>query len=140
MNESQSARASKKETSREERLEVLRLLESGDISASEADTLLDALGAAELAGTRGGEPFGAAPATRSRNIRVRISDVDTGKAKINLALPLGLVEAGLTVARKFAPDKVPSAEAIQQSISSGMAGTLLDIVDEHERIEIIVEH
>lgn len=140
MHDQRPARVSKKDSSREERLEVLRLLESGDITASEADTLLDALGAAELAGSRWSDPFGAGPATRARNIRFRISDVATGKATINLALPLGLVEAGLNVARRFAPDKVPSAEVIKQSISSGMAGTLVDVVDKNDRIEIMVEH
>jgi hypothetical protein len=137
MHDPQSSRTSRKETTREERLEVLRLLETGDISAGEADALLEALDAAEHAGNRGNQIIG--PAARARNVRVRISDPVTGKATMNLALPLGLIEAGLNVARRFAPDKVPSLETIRQSVSSGTTGTLVDVLDKHERIEVIIE-
>jgi hypothetical protein len=138
MNDLQSGRATRRDMTRGERLEVLQLLESGDISASEADALLDALDAADQAIARGADQFGAVPGGRARTVRVRISD-GSGKPHINLVLPLGLVEAALNLARRFAPDKLPSVEAIRQSISTGVTGTLVDIVDQNERIEIIVE-
>ncbi|MDQ3695124.1 MAG: hypothetical protein M3464_16065 [Chloroflexota bacterium] len=137
MSDLQPPRTSRKSITREERLEVLRLLETGNISAGEADALLDALDAADQAGARGGEPIG--PAMRARNVRVRISDPVTGKASINLALPLGLIEAGLNVARRFAPDKVPTVETIRQSVTAGTTGTLVDVFDKNERIEVIIE-
>lgn len=133
----QSNRPARKVTTREERLEVLRLLESGDISASEADALLEALDAADQVGGRAADSAGLA--SRARNVRVRISDASTGKATINLALPLGLIEAGINVARRFAPDKVPTMDAIRQSVSAGTTGTVVDVLDKNERIEVIIE-
>ena len=137
MSDLQSPRPSRKSITREERLDVLRLLETGDISAGEADALLDALDAADQAGARGGEPFG--PVARARNVRVRISDPVTGKTSINLVLPLGFIEAGLNLARRFAPDKVPTLDSIRQSVTAGTTGTLVDVFDKNERIEVIIE-
>ncbi len=138
MNDPQPARSSRRDTTRAERLEVLRLLESGDISASEADALLDALDAAEQASARG-DRSGVTPTARGGNVRVRISDPATGKPHINLTLPVGLVDAALNVARRFAPDKVPAVETVRQHIATGVGGTLVDIVNQNERIEVIVE-
>ena len=139
MNDTQPSRQTRRDTTREERLEVLRLLESGDISASEADALLDALLQVDQAQFRPGDLSGPAGAKRSGAVRIRITDQTTGKANINLALPLGLVESGLNVARKFAPDKVPAAESIRQSIADGLVGTIVDVVDKNDRLEVIIE-
>lgn len=132
-------RSTRRDTTRDERLEVLRLLETGDISAGEAETLLEALSASEQSGSFLDYSSEASTGRPARTVRVRVSDPATGRATINLALPLGLVDAGLTLARRFGGDKVPSAETIRQSITAGMAGTLLDVIDANERIEIIVE-
>lgn len=139
MSDPRPGRSSRRDTTKAERLEVLRLLETGDISAGEAETLLEALSAAEQTGWRLDDPADAAAGRPARTVRVRISDLSSGRATINLALPLSLIDAGLKVARRFAPDKVPSVESIRQNITAGMAGTLLDVVDANERIEIIVE-
>jgi hypothetical protein len=139
VNDTQPSRQSRRDTTREERLEVLRLLEAGDISAAEADALLDALLSVDQAQARPADPDDTRVAKRPGAVRIRITDLATGKANINLALPLGLVEGGLNVARKFAPDKVPTVESIRQSISGGQVGTIVDVVDKNERIEVIVE-
>lgn len=139
MNEPQSGRLTRRDAMRTERLEVLQLLETGDISASEADALLDALDAAgEPMGGRGSGPSGGGQAP-ARTVRVRISDPATGKASINLALPVGLIDAALNVARRFSPENVPPVDAIRQSIAAGMSGSVIDIVNQNERIEVIVE-
>lgn len=137
MSDTQFSRQSRRDTTREERLEVLRLLESGDISAAEADALLDALLAVDQA--RPAEATGYQPPKRPGAVRIRVTDQLTGKANINLALPLGLVEGGLNIARKFAPDKVPAVESIRQSIADGLTGTVVDVVDKNDRIEVIIE-
>jgi hypothetical protein len=137
MNDIQPGRQSRRDTTREERLEVLRLLESGDITADEADTLLDALLTVDQA--RPVDQAGDRSVKRPGAVRIRITDLVTGKANINLALPIGLVEGGLNVARKFAPDKIPAVESIRESIAHGMVGTVVDVVDKNERIEVIIE-
>ncbi len=121
---------------REERLEILRLLEAGTITAAEAATLLDALDrAAPPANSVPSAPRGA----EARQIRIRVTDSTTGKATVNLAFPLGLIDSGLAGALQFLPEYLPRAEAIRESIRAGVRGSLVDIDDGGQRVEIIAE-
>lgn len=123
----------------EERLEILRLLQAGEITADEAAQLLEAVDRSEgrprgSAGGSGGDVF-----RKGGSFRVRVTNSATGKANVNLALPLGLVGAGIAVARRFAPDQVPDSATIQDALVSGLRGKLLDVDNEGERVEIWVE-
>ena len=122
---------------REERLEILRMLEAGAITVDEAATLLEALDRAGFA-----PPTSESTAPRgaeSRQIRIRVTDSETSKAMVNLAFPLGLLKSGLDIAGQFVPEYLPKAEAIRESISAGFRGSLVDIDDGGRRVEIIVE-
>jgi hypothetical protein len=127
-----------KQSGDEERLEVLNLLRAGDITADEAAQLLDAL-------ERAGGPRAAAsaePAFAARgggSFRIRVSDSATGRAGVNLSLPLGLLDAGVAVARRFAPDRVPDPAVVRDALANGLRGRILDVDNEGERVEIWVE-
>jgi hypothetical protein len=123
----------------EERLEVLRLLQAGEITAEEAAQLLDALDRSE-AGARGvaGGPDPTA-GRKGGSFRLRVSNSATGRATVNLSLPLGLIGAGAAVARRFAPEHVPDPDQLQQALAGGLRGKILDVDDEGERVEIWVE-
>lgn len=143
-------RTSRRDAAKEERLEVLRLLEGGSVTADEASALLDALDRADQTG-RAGDPTedlgfppppappGPPPAPGGRVFRVRITSGGAERAAVNVALPLGLIESGLDVARRFVPEFLPSAEAIRKSAEAGFRGHLIDIDEEGERVEIIIE-
>jgi hypothetical protein len=124
----------------EERLEILRLLQTGEITADEAAQLLEAVDRSEgrprsnAAGGASSEGF-----RRGGSFRIRVTNHATGKANVNLALPLGLVGAGIAVARRFAPEHVPDSATIQDALVSGLRGKILDVDDEGERVEIWVE-
>ena len=138
MSDQTTIRLPRRDPSREERLEILRLLEAGTVSADEAAQLLDALERAD----RPAPPIEEAPrpiGARAKQVRIRITDSDSGEATLNLAVPLGLIDAGLNIARRFAPESLLSADAIQQSAVTGFRGSLLELNDGGERIEIIVE-
>lgn len=129
-------RPSQRDQVREERLQVLRLLETGTISADEAATLLEALDRATQP-----PPSNPVPAPRNaeaRVVRIRVTDSE-GKAMVNLAFPLGLIKSGLDIAGQFVPEYLPKAEAIRESVSNGFRGSLVDIDDGEQRVEIIVE-
>ena len=81
---------------REERLEILRLLETSAITVDEAATLLEALDRAGYAPltSESTAPRGA----EARQIRIRVTDTETSKAIVNLAVPLGLLKSGLDIA------------------------------------------
>jgi hypothetical protein len=122
---------------REERLEILRLLEAGTISVDEAATLLDALDHAAFPPVNGASS--AARGAEAHHVRIRVTDSETGRATVNLAFPLGLIQSGLDIAGQFVPEYLPKMEAIRESVSAGFRGSLLDIDDGGQRVEIIVE-
>lgn len=129
-------RAHPRDQMREERLEILGMLEAGSISVEEAATLLEAL-------DRAAEPpvgNGAAPRpAEGRQVRIRVTDRSAGKALVNLAFPVGLVGSGLDIASQFVPEYLPTVEAIRESVGAGFRGSLLDVDDGGQRVEIIVE-
>lgn len=145
----------------DEHLQVLRLLENGEITADEAGHLLDALDAdpdpvnstaststAAAAGPAGtGENgqsgprqdgVGAAKLPPPR-LRVRVSDTVSGKARVNITIPLGFLDAGYRLARRIAPDRVPDRDSFQSAIRDGFRGHLIDVNEGDEHVEILVE-
>lgn len=133
------ARASRRDAAREDRLEILRLLETGGVTAEEAAALLDAL---DQADRRPGpaDPPPTGPSTRSGgHVRIRVTDSGTGRASVNVAFPLALIESGLDIASQFVPEYLPEAKAIRDSVATGLRGSLVDVDDGEQRVEIIVE-
>src|SRR3954470_998252 len=117
-------RSSQRDQVREERLEILRLLEGGTITADEAATLLDALDRAALPPLQNGPA--SARSAETRLVRIRVTDSTTGQATVNLAFPLGLIKSGLDIAGQFVPEYLPKADAIRESITAGFRGPLVD--------------
>jgi hypothetical protein len=130
-------RSSQRDQVREERLEILRLLEAGTITTDEAATLLDALDRGSLLSPN-------SEATRlhsaeARLVRIRVTDSTTGRAVVNLAFPLGLIKSGLDIAGQFVPEYLPKVDAIRESVTAGFRGPLVDVDDGGQRVEIIAE-
>ena len=123
-------------TTVEERMQILKMIEEGKISAEEGARLLQALGAKgdrRKTGPVGGEP---------RWFRVRVTDLDTGKNKVNVNIPMGLVNVGIKMGARFAPNvEGLNYEEISEAIKSGAQGKIIDVVDEEdgERVEIFIE-
>jgi hypothetical protein len=130
-------RSSQRDQLREERLEILRLLEAGTITADEAATLLDALDRATP------QPASSGPASvrnaEARLVRIRVTDSTTGRVVVNLAFPLGLIKSGLDIAGQFVPEYLPKVDAIRESVAAGFQGPLVDVDDGGQRVEIIAE-
>ena len=122
----------------EERLQILKLIESGKISASEGAELLRALDREPP--QRGPAPLkGATPA---RWFRVRVTDLSTGKNKVSVNIPLGLVSVGVKMGARFAPDMSGvDWDELLERIRGGAQGRVVDVVDHEqgEHIEIFVE-
>ena len=124
---------------REERLEILRLLEAGTITADEAATLLDALDRATLPPPNNNNGSAAPRGAEACQVRIRVTDSTTGRAMVNLAFPLGLIKSGLDIAGMFVPEYLPKVEAIRESVTAGFRGSLVDVDDGSRRVEIIAE-
>lgn len=115
-----------------ERDRILKMIEAGQVSAAEAGQLLDALGVEQRAVDR----------TRSRLVRVRVTDLHSGRQKANVTIPIGLVNVGLRLGARLAPQLGGSAlEDLLRGVERGASGRLLEWQDleEGERVELFVE-
>lgn len=122
----------------EERLQILKMIEDGKISAAEGAELLRALEKED--NRQFGEPLKGASAPRW--FRVRVTDIGSGKNKVSVNIPMGLVNAGIKMGARFAPDlEGVDFEEISEMINSGAQGKIVDVVDneEGERVEIFLE-
>lgn len=119
----------------EERLRILKLIEEGKITAEEGARLLVALNKSSRRQASGSE-------ADSRWLRVRITDLRSGKPAVNVNLPLSLVNVGLRVGARFIPDvEGIDLSSVASALQQGVTGKIMDVVDEDEgqRVEIYVE-
>jgi len=121
----------------EERMQILKMIESGQVTAGEGAQLLEALkgeGRREeerRLDSRGREP---------RRLRIRVTDLETGRHKVNINLPWSLVNVGTKMGAHFAPAEI-NLEEVLEAIRAGAEGKIVDVedVEDNERVEIFVE-
>ncbi|HLB63872.1 MAG TPA: hypothetical protein VJJ46_03460 [Anaerolineales bacterium] len=119
----------------EERMKILKMVQERKITAEEGAKLLGALGKA-------GERQATPSEGESRWLRVRITDLNSGKASVNVNLPLGLVNVGLKMGARFIPNMEGiQVEELAEALRQGLTGKIIDVVDEEEgqRVEVYVE-
>ena len=118
-----------------ERIRILRLVESGSVTAEEAARLLDTL---ELKQEHTEE----SKRKRNRLVRVRVTNLSNNRQKANVTIPVSLIDVGLRLGTRLAPQIRGSAlEDLLHAIEGGATGRLLDLQDleEGERVEIFAE-
>ena len=117
----------------EERMRILKLIESGQVNAEDGAQLLDALGEST---TRDRPRAG-----RPNVLRVRVTDLGGRRQKINVTLPVGLIDVGVKLGARLFPRSGPTIEEIRRAIDSGVTGRVFEMqdLDEGERIEIFIE-
>jgi hypothetical protein len=125
----------------EERMKILQMIQEGKITAEEGAKLLSALtssakdkGIVRRAGGRSGG---------ARWLRVRVTDMASGKSKVNVNLPLSLIDAGLNIAGHFADDLEVDdiMSAVREALDENLSGKIIDVVDgdDGEHVEIFIE-
>ena len=120
----------------EERMRILKMIQEGKITAEEGAKLL-----AALRESRRELRPPASPGRSARGmLRVRVTDMATGKAKVSVNLPLSLVDAGMGIASQYAPD-VNFAEIAEAIRNGQMEGKIVDVIDEEdgEHVEVFIE-
>ncbi|HTX80280.1 MAG TPA: hypothetical protein VMC62_11450 [Longilinea sp.] len=126
-------------TTNEERVKVLKMVQEGKISADEAAKLLEAL--EQDAGPRQ-QPAGEVTGGAGRWFRVRVTDSDSGRTRVNVRMPLGVVNAGIKMGMRFAPElEGVDPQEIMSLIQSGEVGRIVDVYDDDddEHVEIFIE-
>lgn len=122
----------------EERMKILNMIREGKISAEEGAKLLAALGDSQKSSR--------SPATKTagepRWFRVRVTDLVSGKTKVSVNIPIGLMEWGMQIGAQFAPEVGNlDFEELKEMLQSGVEGKVVDVIDEEdgEHVEIFIE-
>lgn len=134
--------------SSEERLKILKLIEENKITPEEGIRLLQALEKTSPAAEKKSPPppppppMGAGTRPRPRWLRVRITDLRSGKVRVNIRLPVTVLNTGMKLGARFSPEigEVEMGQ-IMDAIQSGEIGQIVDIYDEEdqEHIEVGLE-
>ena len=130
-------------TSSEERLKVLKMVQEGKITAEMGAELLKALDVtSKKTDAEDRAAIGFPGKSGGRFFRVRVTDTDTGRARVNIRLPLGMVNAGLRMGMRFSPevDGVDAAR-LAEALASGETGKIIDVYDDDdgEHVEVFIE-
>jgi hypothetical protein len=123
---------------REERTQILNMVGEGKISAEEGARLLAAIKAPK----RRDPPAVSRDAALGRWLRVRVWNMTTGKPKVNVNIPMGLVNMGLRLGAQFAPELSDfDADELMTAIDEGVQGKIVEVEDAEggERVEIFVD-
>jgi hypothetical protein len=121
---------------KEERMQILKMIEDGTITADEGAKLLAALEEGETKSEQ------TAPGGQARWMRIRVTDLNTGRAKVNVNLPMGLVSLGVKMGARFAPEMEDiDLDEVIQAIKDGAQGKIVEVEDEedNERVQIYIE-
>jgi hypothetical protein len=121
----------------EERMQILEMVEEGKINTSEAMELLDALE---------GDQEEITPKKEAKWLKIRVKTLDDNP-KVNVNIPISLVEVGLKLAKKYDPKLEESGldqidlDEILEAVKNGAEGKIVDVEDEETqtRVKIYVE-
>jgi hypothetical protein len=124
----------------DERMQILKMIEAKQITAEEGAKLLAALEGKDRASPKTPQP---SPSTSGKWFRVRVTDLRSGRRKVNVNIPLGLVDVGMKMGAKFAPAGLEGLDMHQiiDAIKSGSEGKIVDVEDEEdgEHVEVFIE-
>ncbi len=142
------------ENSKSTRQELLQLLAAGKISATEAAELLESASREDKGETNVNRATSESPATSALKeteksspsaspswLHIKVTDLNTGKGKVTVNVPLRLVRYGLNIGRRY----VPELEELDWDDLAGAIyaeqGVLVDVVDEEdgEHVQIYLD-
>ncbi|RKD32110.1 hypothetical protein BET03_11330 [Thermohalobacter berrensis] len=118
-------------------MQILKMVEEGKITSEEGVELLNALEEKSTTSNYN---------TNAKWLKVRVFDPED-KTKVNVNIPIALVDIGLKFATKFSPELKDSSfqeidlKEIVEAVKNGAEGKIVDIVSEKngERVEVFVE-
>jgi hypothetical protein len=116
----------------EERMKILKMISDGKITAEEGAKLLKAL--SEHQHIPGASP--------GRWLRIRVTDIVSGRSKASVQIPIGLIDAGMKIGAHFAPEvEGVDMSNVMDALRSGLTGKIIDVTDDEdgEHVEIFVE-
>jgi hypothetical protein len=127
---------------KEERLQVLKMIQEGIITPEEGARLLAAMGDRTPTPPKPPKapeaPVRERPVYNPRWLRIKISDKRNESTKVNITIPLPLLDWGLRIAEESAGVNL---SAVREVIRNGAEGKIIEVEDSASegRVEISVE-
>lgn len=121
-----------------EKMRVLNMVSEGKISVDEALKVIEALEAPIDDKSR-------QSVTKAKWLKIRVGDTKTGKSKVSVNLPMGLVDWALRTGNRFVGADLDGAgvdlNELRNAINYGLRGKIVDVTDEEkgEQVELVVE-
>jgi len=126
--------------SSEERMRILKMIQDGVISAEDGIRLLDSI-EQSVKREKDGQPV-EEPGRAAKFFRVRVTDTNTGEARVNVRLPVSVLSAGMKMGAHFSTE-IQGLEPsdLMQLIREGTIGKIVDVFDEKdgEHVEVFLE-
>ena len=126
--------------SSEERIRILKMIEDGVISAEDGIRLLDSISQSEKKEkeNKAGDDSGRS----ARFFRVRVTDTKSGKARVNVRLPVSVLNAGMKMGARFSTEiQGLDPTELMRFIREGTIGKIVDVYDDNdgEHVEVFLE-
>ncbi len=121
-------------TSDVNRLEVLKKVESGQLSAAEAISKLSEPKKPALTLT--------APTGKPRWLHVVVTKIESGQPRVTVNVPMSWVQVGLSIGSRFTPEIAGiDWDTIASALNEESTGRLVEVEDleKGERVEVYVE-
>ncbi len=129
----------------EERLKILKMIQEGKISVEQGMQLLEAMRSGNKAGAQAAAslpPAASSGPHSARWFRVRVTDMDTGRVRVNIRMPIHVVTTGFKLGARFSPE-VDGMDMTQlmEAIRAGETGQVVDIIDNKggDHVEVFLE-
>jgi len=130
-------------TTSEERMKILNMIQEGKISAEEGLQLLNALDLVDRKAAKADKAekaSGVSPV--GKFFRVTVTDIDSGKNRVNVRLPISVVMAGVKMGARFSPEvEGLDMQQLIRMVESGATGKIVDVLDDEdgEHVEVFIE-
>ena len=123
--------------SNDERMRVLRMVDEGKITADQGAQLISALGG-DVGSQRPYVDAGAGDGS----LRVVVTDLQSGRARVNVRVPARLMDLALHFGSRFVPQSSGvDLEELMDAVHAGATGKVVDVIDHDggQRVEVFIE-
>ena len=104
-------------TTAEERVQVLKMIQGGQITVEEGAQLLEALREDRPKDQGQSEVREKMP----RQLRIQVTDLETGRQKVDVRMPWRLVDVGISMGARFAREEIDLGDFFEAVQSSNFA-------------------
>ncbi|MHB8088036.1 MAG: SHOCT-like domain-containing protein, partial [Anaerolineaceae bacterium] len=117
-----------------EKIKILQMIQNGKITAEQGIELLNACSTSEVKKTALNAAASGSRTPSAEWVRVIVTDMISGKRRVNVRMPAGLVNTGTKFGARLSIDRQNLDPAIlRESIRSGKIGKILDVADDDEK-------